>query len=182
MSGPFETEAQARALPAVQAVYRSFERDPGPGKMAPHTRRLLGRALEAAAVDMGRHDDRIAEWLSQWEPQTVAVIAEWVTRANAAGKAAADAALTSNQTTTVADALEVAAEYRRYRASLTCEACAASPTEVCPDHEADLDRADEYGALARQITEAEGGRNTAHLMACEAAIAAVDRQRQEATR
>jgi hypothetical protein len=85
MSGPLETEAQARELPAVRAVYDAFGAGTGAGKMAVHNRRLLGRALEAAGVDMGRYDDRIAEWLSQWEPQTVAVIAGWVTRAHAAG-------------------------------------------------------------------------------------------------
>lgn len=83
-TGPFETDTQVRELPEVQAVYAAFDRDPGVGKMAPHLRRLLGEALETAGVDMGRYDDRIAEWLSQWEPQTVAVIAGWVTRAHRA--------------------------------------------------------------------------------------------------
>jgi hypothetical protein len=54
----------------------------------------------------------------------------------------------------VFDGLAVAAEFRRYRASLTCEACAQNPAELCQDHATDLDRADEYDRLARQITEA----------------------------
>jgi hypothetical protein len=63
----------------------------------------------------------------------------------------APAVLTPEQRKVVLDALEVAAEYRRYRASLTCEACATSPTEVCPDHATDLDRAEEYDHLVGQI-------------------------------
>jgi hypothetical protein len=82
--GPFETEQQVRELPSVQAVYAAFDRDPGAGKMAPHSLRMLLGALAAAGVHVGRYDVRIAEWLSQWEPATVAVVAGWVTRASQA--------------------------------------------------------------------------------------------------
>ena len=37
--------------------------------------------LDAAAVERGAHDDRIAAWLAGWEPETVQVIAGWVRRA-----------------------------------------------------------------------------------------------------
>ena len=37
MMGPFESERDARELPAVQAVYEAFDADPGVGRMAPHT-------------------------------------------------------------------------------------------------------------------------------------------------
>lgn len=79
--GPFDTEAQARA--AAQAAA-----DPGllPIK-APQNRRLLGRACEAAGIEMGRYDDRIVQWLSIWEPSTVVVVAGWITRAYEAGHA-----------------------------------------------------------------------------------------------
>jgi hypothetical protein len=81
--GPFGTEAQARA--AAQAAA-----DPGLLPiMAVQNRRLLSRACEAAGVAMGRHDDRIVEWLSIWEPSTVVVIAGWVSRAFEAGRLAA---------------------------------------------------------------------------------------------
>ena len=83
-AGPFETEAQARELPAVRAVYDAFCRDPGPGKMAPHNHRMLCEALSAARVDLGTYDHRIVSWLATWEPQTVAVIAGWVQRADGA--------------------------------------------------------------------------------------------------
>ena len=83
-SQPVETEEQARLLPAVRAVYAAFDADPGTGKMAPHSHRLLCEALTAAGVELGGYDHRIAEWLSTWEPQTVAVIAGWVQRASQA--------------------------------------------------------------------------------------------------
>lgn len=51
----------------------------------------------------------------------------------------------------VLDALGSAAEYRRYRASLTCEACDSHPDEQCGDHAADLSRAAEYDALAARL-------------------------------
>ena len=85
---PLETEAQARALPAVRAVYEAFDADPGAGKMTPHNRRMLGRACEAAGLVMGRYDDRVIEWLSGWEPQVCAVVAGLITRAHLAGLAA----------------------------------------------------------------------------------------------
>ena len=84
-SGPFDTEQQARELPAVREVYAAFDRDPGAGKMAPHNHRLLTAALEAAGVELGAYDERIAAWLALWEPHTVAVIASWITRAARTG-------------------------------------------------------------------------------------------------
>jgi hypothetical protein len=85
MIGPFETERQARELPAVQAVYAAFRADPGIGKMTPHNHRLLCEALTAAGVELGGYDHRIALLLTTWEPQTVAVIAGWVQRASREG-------------------------------------------------------------------------------------------------
>ena len=34
MIGPFESEAEVRALPAVRQVYEAFTADPGAGKMS----------------------------------------------------------------------------------------------------------------------------------------------------
>jgi hypothetical protein len=61
------------------------------------------------------------------------------------------AVLAPAELSTVLDCLAVAAEYRRYRASLTCQACADHPAELCEDHQADLDAADAYGELAGRI-------------------------------
>ena len=161
MTGPFETERQARETPAVQAVYAAFDAAPRQGGMGEPNHKLLCEAISAAGVELGAHDHRIVRWLAGWEPETCAVIAGLVSRAHAAGVEEAKAAplapaatLDHGQAATALDALEVAAEYRRYRASLTCEDCAASPTEVCAGHETDLDRADEYDTLAGRIAEA----------------------------
>lgn len=85
MTGPFETERQARELPAVRAVYAAFDADPGVGKMAPHNQRMILDALAGAGVYLGAYDHRIALWLSQWEPATVAVVCGWIERAREAG-------------------------------------------------------------------------------------------------
>ena len=87
-AGPFGTEQQARETDAVQAVCEAFRADPGVGKMAPHTLRMLDEACAAAGVGLGAFDRRVLAWLSGWEPETCAVIAGLVTRAYAAGRAA----------------------------------------------------------------------------------------------
>ena len=84
--GPFDTEQQARELPEVRAVYAAFRADPGVGKMQPHEQRMLLDALAEAGVYLGDYDHRIVEWLANWEPQTVAVIASWVQRASQAAE------------------------------------------------------------------------------------------------
>ena len=88
MTGPFETEQQARQLPAVQAVYAAFRADPGVGKMTPQTHEMLLSACAAAGVELGAYDRHILAWLAGWEPQTVAVIAGLISRAHEAGRAA----------------------------------------------------------------------------------------------
>lgn len=76
-AGPFDTERQART-----AAHAAVPPDAGSSILgAAENRQLLSRALEQAGVRMGRYDDRIAEWLTQWEDATVAVIAGWVQRA-----------------------------------------------------------------------------------------------------
>lgn len=87
VSGPYETEGEAASDPEVRVVYAAFDADPGAGKMAPHSLAMLTRALDAAGVELGAYDRRIAEWLAGWEPATVAVICGWVSRARAQGGA-----------------------------------------------------------------------------------------------
>jgi hypothetical protein len=84
---PLETEQQARELTAVRAVYDAFARDPGPGKMAPRTHKMLISACVAAGVELGDYDRRVILWLSQWEPQACAVVAGLIGRAHADGDA-----------------------------------------------------------------------------------------------
>ena len=85
--GPFETEREARELPAVQAVYAAFRADPGVGHMAPHSLRMLSEACAAAGTGPGAFDRRVLAWLSEWEPETAAVVAGLITRAHDAGRA-----------------------------------------------------------------------------------------------
>ena len=82
--GPFETYRDA-----ARAARAAVPPEEGWTVLsAAQNRQLLGRALEAAGVEMGRYDDRIAEWLAGFEDSACAVIAGWVTRAYAAGKSA----------------------------------------------------------------------------------------------
>jgi cytidine deaminase len=62
--------------------------------------------------------------------------------------------LDAAQIALVLDALEVAAEYLRYRADhAPCGACYRAPAEFCDDHTTDLKRAAGYDDLASQIHE-----------------------------
>jgi hypothetical protein len=79
--GPFETEREAHAAALAVEVPVAGSRI----LSAAQNRQLIGRACEAAGVEMGRYDDRIVEWLAGFEDSTCAVIAGWVTRAHAAG-------------------------------------------------------------------------------------------------
>ena len=108
MSGPFETEGQARELPAVRAVYEAFRRDPGLGKMTPHSHEMLISACAAAGVTLGAYDQRILLWLAGWEPQVCAVVAGLITRAYEAGRAAEDTRPLGESRATVAAFDEVA--------------------------------------------------------------------------
>jgi hypothetical protein len=79
--GPFETESQALAAPAVRAVYRAYEA----GTMSLHdgAADLLLSACERAGVTIGAYDRRILLWLAGFEPQAVAAVAGVIARAAA---------------------------------------------------------------------------------------------------
>jgi len=149
--GPFETETEARVAAEAAA-------DPGllPLK-AVENRKLLGRVCEAAGVAMGRYDDRIVEWLSIWDPSTVAVVAGWVGRAYEAGLAAVPdggAALSPAEADTVRQALADAAAWRSMRAEgfpAGCGDCAAADPDRCPDHAGDEVTAAGYAALRARL-------------------------------
>ena len=83
--GPYETEQQVRELLAVQDIYRAFSADPGAGKMAAHTRRMLIEACEAAGTGFGTYDRRVLSWLAGFTPETAAVICGLIGRAHDAG-------------------------------------------------------------------------------------------------
>jgi hypothetical protein len=84
-AGPYETERDVSGSPQVRAVYAAFDADPGPGKMTPHSLRMLLDAIGAAGVQVGAYDVRILKWLANYEPETCAVIASLIIRARQAG-------------------------------------------------------------------------------------------------
>ena len=67
--GPSETEQQALALPAVQAIYAAARASRRGGVMAEHSHRLLDEACTAAGAIPGAYDHRILTWPASWEPQ-----------------------------------------------------------------------------------------------------------------
>lgn len=149
MTGPFETEQQARELPAVQAVYEAYRADPGVGRMAPHARRMLDETCAAAGVELGAYDRRILLWLSGWEPQTCAVLAGLISRAHDAGVARAGTVVTldADQLATVLAALGDAQAHRMGVADAFCRDCETSPAGACWQHLSDLDAAQVYHQL-----------------------------------
>jgi hypothetical protein len=83
VNGPFETEQDVLALPAVREILEAL-------RQVTHKRgvtgeqanfQLLTDALAAAGVELGAYDQRVLGWLCGWEVTTVAVVAAWVTRA-----------------------------------------------------------------------------------------------------
>jgi hypothetical protein len=90
MTGPLETEADARNLPAVRAVHET----PGHGdtwKAERHRRNaaIIPAALAAAGVQAGAFDRQVIAWLANWEPEKPGVIAALIERAYESGRAAA---------------------------------------------------------------------------------------------
>jgi ferredoxin len=81
VTGPYETEHEARTSPEVRAVWASWYANPGAGKMEPHNLAMLTAACSAAGVELGAYDLRILGWLAGWEAQTCAVIAGIIKRA-----------------------------------------------------------------------------------------------------
>jgi hypothetical protein len=77
-AGPFETADEARELPEVRAICETW----APGRrLADGAHRLLCHALCDAGVSLGAYDQALTAWIAGFEPQVVAVIASWVTRA-----------------------------------------------------------------------------------------------------
>ena len=84
--GPYESEDDARMLPAVQAVYEAF-RD-GTGDLSGEP--MMTAACEAAGIELGAYDRRQLHWAAEvLEVQGCAAIAGIIRRAHEAGKAAA---------------------------------------------------------------------------------------------
>jgi hypothetical protein len=85
MTGPYETEHEARTSPEVRAVWEKWYGSPSVGGMAPHNLAMLTDACSVAGVTLGEYDRRILTWVAQWEPQTAVVIAGIIRRAGMNG-------------------------------------------------------------------------------------------------
>ena len=71
MTGPLQTAADARSLPAVAAILNG-----DPVAYPEGNRAMMSDALAAAGVKIGAWEARILlRWLPQFEPTTVAVVA-----------------------------------------------------------------------------------------------------------
>lgn len=79
--GPYEAERDA-----IAAVRHILDSEPGTGAWQKGSLALLMDACTDAGVAVGAYDSRILQWLTKWEPQTVAVIAGLITRAHEAGR------------------------------------------------------------------------------------------------
>jgi hypothetical protein len=77
--GPFESESQALATPAVQAAYRAY--DVGISSLRDGAADLMLSACEKAGVGLGAYDRRIIIWLAGFEPQAAAAVAGIIVRA-----------------------------------------------------------------------------------------------------
>jgi hypothetical protein len=80
-NGPYETEDQALADPAVQGIYAAMRRSPQAARMQDGSSRLIFTACAVAGVELGDYDVRIIRWVAGFEPQSSAVIAGLITRA-----------------------------------------------------------------------------------------------------
>jgi hypothetical protein len=88
--GPFGSEDEARMTPAVRAIYDAMRSsgltDAEIAATDAMCTDLIVSACEAAGVELGAYDERIAAWTGNWEPQVCQVIAGWVARAHEAGR------------------------------------------------------------------------------------------------
>jgi hypothetical protein len=114
--GPYETARDAHA-----AAVAAFPGEAGTILTAEQNRQLLGRALEAASVPVGRYGDQLIEWLAGLEDAMCAEIARWVTAAAQLPEGTVtEWSVTPNAPIGVSeDAARAAAEYARTRGRST---------------------------------------------------------------
>jgi hypothetical protein len=155
VNGPFETEREAR-----EAVRHIRDLPPGTGAWTEGNQRLLTDALTAAGVALGAYDHRILDWLTGWEPQTLAVIAGWVTRAN---HEPGSVVLPPGALPVILWAL-ADAKWARVHEGVGCDECDVaeaaerSPDSLpaCPRHKPDVERAEVYDQAAHWLAGAAG--------------------------
>jgi hypothetical protein len=123
VTGPFHTEREASAHPAVRAIYDAMHASLRRGVGDEENLRLLEQACKAAGVELGAYDRRILRWLAGWEAEACAVVAGLITRAAGHGLAA-------EQLPAVLDALDFAADELRDRVA-GCAECGAERCTTC---------------------------------------------------
>jgi len=151
MTGPYETEREARA--AAEAATGGEH-----GTAANFA--ILASAIEAAGIEMGTWDWRVVNWLAGWERSTVAVIAGLIARAN---HPAGSIALSPERAETVRLALDDA-KWGRVGKGVGCPDCdAVEETSRAPDdlpacerHRPDVMRAERYDEMGRWLARAAG--------------------------
>jgi hypothetical protein len=79
--GPYQSEDEALADPAVQGIYDQMRREPQTFRMQDGSAALIFAACMLAGVELGDYDVRIIRWVAWFEPQSAAVIAGLITRA-----------------------------------------------------------------------------------------------------
>ncbi len=154
MSGPFETEGEARAAVGYihEAAHGSIRRK----VIGELNHQMLSDVASTTGVPKGAYDLRIVARLAGFEPETCAVPAWLITRAHGAGRAApAPEALAAGmspspeQIRTVLNAVDVA-DYERKWAE-TCGDCDAGPGDLYATCEYRLATVGKYDALARPL-------------------------------
>jgi hypothetical protein len=99
---------------------------------------------QRASNPEGDYASVLADLLANIGDDSAAAVRDWL-------RVARRLALTGPQRDVMAQALADAADYRESGCDRACADCGASPSGLCADHEADMDKADSYRALARAL-------------------------------
>jgi hypothetical protein len=108
-------------------------------------RELLGTALSNAGVELGAYDRVIRDWLTDFEPAMVAVVAAWVSRSHSASFPAEMVAILVQA---LADAMDFRSRIMAECADCDAAELAGDPTTACARHRADHERSDRYAELS----------------------------------
>jgi hypothetical protein len=81
VTGPFETEREAREAAQQYTGPPGASLTGPPGQLADANRSMLLDAVNAAGVQLGWYDAHVLNWLANYEPTTCAAIAGLIARA-----------------------------------------------------------------------------------------------------
>ncbi|MDA8321832.1 MAG: hypothetical protein M0030_18780 [Actinomycetota bacterium] len=87
-TGPFDSEAQVRELPAVRAIWdrrrAAYPRPEASAEIRAAAAGLIEAACERSGVMIGAYDRRLIGWLAGFSPEYCAVFAGLISRAGSA--------------------------------------------------------------------------------------------------